>query len=267
VQILIADKILIYIIINLKMEHRDYQTSHNIKQIDYDSIRKTAKEIIEGSRRIYRLIPKGERGRIEGGARNVEASCLLGTSERTDLSDSSRGQALIQEQLLEEYAKHEGIWFNHEEIRKNWNRIDTGQSVEAEVYLDETGVYVNKVFHYVNSDTPMECIDDRISLHNALFPPTKYELLGFTRTIKGFAFILKQPFIKGRKTTEEDNLTGFMHKLGFEEKGWYRYESSSIEIADLHEGNVLMGEDGNFYFIDTIPRFMDYEIYYHFVIK
>jgi hypothetical protein len=249
------------------MENRDYQESHNIKQIDYDSIRKTAAAIIARSRRIYRLIPKGERGRIEGGRRNVEASCLLGTSARTDLSDPGRHQALIQERLLEEYAKHEGIWFDHNEIRRNWNRIDNGQSAEAEVYLDKTGVYVNKVFHYINSDTPMECIDDRISLHNALFPDTKYELLGFTETIKGFAFILKQPFIKGRKTTEEDNLAGFMHKLGFEEKGWYRYESSSIEIADLHEANVLMGEDGNFYFIDTIPRFMDYHIYENFVIK
>ncbi|GHT87520.1 hypothetical protein FACS189474_0500 [Bacteroidia bacterium] len=87
------------------MESRDYQTSNNIKHVHYDSIRKTAKEIIEGSRRIYRLIPKGEKGRIEGGARNVEASVLIGTEERTDLSDPGRHQALIQERLLEEYAK------------------------------------------------------------------------------------------------------------------------------------------------------------------
>ncbi|WP_055431981.1 hypothetical protein [Candidatus Symbiothrix dinenymphae] len=35
--------------------------------------------------------------------------------------------------------------------------------------------------------------------------------------------------------------------------GYNRYGNDILEIADLHEGNVLMGEDGNFYFIDTIP--------------
>jgi hypothetical protein len=235
--------------------------------IDYDSIRKTAAEIVAGNKRIYRLISAGEKGRIAGGRRNVEASYLLGTSKKTDLSDTSREQALIQEKLLEVYAKHEGIWFEYEDIRKTWNRIDTGQSVEAEVYFEEDGQFVKKIFHYLNSDTPLEFMDDRISLHNALFPDTEYELIGFTKTVKGFAFILKQVFIIGRKTAEKDDLDGFMRRLGFIKQGFNRYQNSIIEVADLHEANVLWGEDGNFYFIDTIPRLMDKEVYWDFVIK
>jgi hypothetical protein len=239
----------------------------NNNNIDYDSIRKTAEKIVAGSQRIYRLFPEGERGRITGGRRNVEATCILGTSEKTDLSDTSREQVLIQENLLEDYAKHEGIWFNYEDIRKSWKRIDTGQSTEAEVYFEDNGTFVRKVFHYYNSDTPMEFLDDRISLHNALFPATKYELIGFTKTGKGFAFILKQVFIQGRKTTAEDDLDGFMHRLGFMKRGFNRYQNSIIEVSDLHEANVLMGDDGNFYFIDTIPRLMDNNIYYSFFLK
>ncbi|GHT26376.1 hypothetical protein FACS189432_00660 [Bacteroidia bacterium] len=235
--------------------------------IDYDSIRKTAAEIVAGSKRIYRLISAGEKGRIAGGRRNVEASCLLGTEARTDLSDTSPGQVLIQERLLEKYARHKKIWFDYEDIKKLWKRIDIGQSAEAEVYEDEDKAFVKKVFHYLNSDTPLEFIDDRISLHNALFPDTKYELTGFTKTAKGFAFILKQVFIIGRKTTEEDDLDGFMRRLGFIKRGFNRYQNSIIEVSDLHEANVLLGEDGNFYFVDTIPRLMDKEIYWNFVIK
>jgi hypothetical protein len=174
---------------------------------------------------------------------------------------------LIQEQLLEDYAKYEDIWCEYEWIEKNWKRIDTKQSAEAEVYLEANGQYVDKVFHYINSDTPLKYIDDRISLHNALFPDTKYELLGFTRTVKGFAFIIKQAFIKGRETTKEDDLIGFMHRMGFEKRGFNRFQNSIIEISNLHEGNVLMGEDGNFYFIDTIPGLMDKEIYQTFIIQ
>ncbi|MDR0547381.1 MAG: hypothetical protein LBG77_07350 [Dysgonamonadaceae bacterium] len=75
-------------------------------------------------------------------------------------------------------------------MKRKWHRIDTRQSTEAEIYEDEDKSFIRKVFHYLNSDTPLEFLDDRISLHNALFPDTKYELLGFTRTIKGFAFAL-----------------------------------------------------------------------------
>ncbi|MDR0547380.1 MAG: hypothetical protein LBG77_07345 [Dysgonamonadaceae bacterium] len=82
------------------------KTTNNI---DYDSIRKTAAAIVAGSQRIYRLIPEGEKGRIAGGIRNVEASCLLGTEENTDLSDTSERQSLMQEHLLEKYAKHENM--------------------------------------------------------------------------------------------------------------------------------------------------------------
>ncbi len=233
----------------------------------YDTIKETARKIAEGSRQIYRLTSAGEQGRIDGGQRNVEASCLLGTSEKTDFSDTSEYQALVQEKLLEEYARSEKIWFEHENIKKDWKRIDNGNGAEAEIYLEKNGIYVNKVFHYINSCTPFEFIDNRISIHNSLFPATKYELLGFTRSLKGFAFILKQPFITGRDTTPNDNLAKFMSEAGFTKKRHYCYSNDLIEIDDLHGGNVLKGNDNNFYFIDTIPMlkkgdfYLDFQIY------
>jgi hypothetical protein len=237
-----------------------------MKDIDYGSIKKAAEEIINGSRQIYRLIPKAEKGRIEGGRRNVEATILLGTEERTDLSDTSEFQAVIQEQTLEDYARQESIWFEHEHIKNKWKRIDNKNGAEAEIYEDEDSSFVRKVFHYINSDTPLEFLDNRIALHNALFPDTKYELIGFTKTIKGFAFIIKQPFIKGRETNKEDNLVEFMKHAGFITNGYNRYYNNVIEIEDLHEANVLKGEDGNFYFIDTIPSLREKSIYLNFKI-
>jgi RIO-like serine/threonine protein kinase len=58
-----------------------------------------------------------------------------------------------------------------------------------------------------------------------------------------------------------------MRRLGFMKRGFNRYQNSIIEIADLHEANVLVGADGNFYFIDTVPRLMDKKIYWEFILK
>jgi hypothetical protein len=239
----------------------------NNSQDIYANIKETAKRIIRGDAKIRRLMDKGEQGRIEGGQTNVEASCLLGTEERTDLSDTSEFQALIQEQLLEKYAKHEGKWFDYDkEIKGKWDRIDDKTGAEAEVYEAEDKSFVKKVFHYINSDTPLEFLDNRISLHNALFPATKYELIGFTKTRKGFAFIIKQAFIKGRETKKEDNLSKFMHEAGFTHEMYHRYWNDIYEIEDLHGGNVLKGEDGHFYFVDTIPSYKDKAMYQDFQI-
>ena len=235
--------------------------------MDYEAIKQTATEIIHGVRQIYRLHAEGEQGRISGGKRNVEASCILGTSSETDLSDTSEYQAIIQERLLEDYAKHEKIWYDHDTIRKKWNRIDNRNGAEAEVYLEKNRKYVRKVFHYINSDTPLEFIDNRISLHNSLFPPTKYKLIGFTRTIKGFAFIIKQVFIIGRGINSGDNLSQYMKDIGFPNEKNMCYWNDILEIGDLHEGNVLKDKNDEFYFIDTIPCLKDKSFYQRFSIR
>ena len=56
---------------------------------------------------------------------------------------------------------------------------------------------------------------DRITLHNALFPETRLNVLGFGRTIEGdFQIIVQQPFIHGTSLTD-DEIRDYVESLGF----------------------------------------------------
>ena len=222
----------------------------------YSRIRAEADDIIQQRKRISCLsVREAEQGRIEGGRRNVEASCLIGRKDKTNAQDTGAIKN-SQELKLEEWASYEKIWFDNAGIKENWKRIDDGTSVEAEVY--DFGVNVRKVFHYkVFSDYPMDFINDRISIHNGLFPDTKYELIGFTKTEKGFAFVLEQPYIDGADCATEEEIEEFMKVIGFPNREDKEYWNDYYTVKDIHPGNVLKvkDRDGSFkmFVIDPIP--------------
>jgi hypothetical protein len=228
----------------------------NARERKYSKIRAEAADVIQGHKRISRLLGQAESGRKEGGIRNVEASCLVGRDESANKTHSTRELKILQEQKLEEWAKHEKIWFSHDYIRKNWKRIDDGTSVEAEVYGFQETKTVRKVFHYDAIDsnyTPMRFIDNRISIHNGLFPETKYKLIGATKTYKGFAFVLEQPYIEGEQLTENE-IDEFMETIGFFNHAGTFHWNDFYCVGDLHTKNVLRDRDGNIFVIDPVPR-------------
>jgi len=220
---------------------------------DYEHIRKTADEIIRGSKHIERLSPKEEQGRIKGGRVNVEATLLLRGTEVTSSEDGEGVAELVtaQEKILEDYAKDNGLWVEHSTIEKDWKFLDNGE--EAKMYrIDDS--YVNKVYDYqVMSLSPLEFIDNRISLHNFMFEGTSYELTGFTKTKRGLSFIVKQPYIRNYSKTPIDNIRKEMEKRGFKKLDNKSYYNDNYLVEDLHEKNVITKDDtGKLYFIDTV---------------
>jgi 8-oxo-dGTP pyrophosphatase MutT (NUDIX family) len=219
---------------------------------DYEHIRKTADEIIRGTKHIERLSPEEEQGRNQGGRVNVEATLLLRGKEITSSEDGEGVAELItaQEKILEGYAKDNGLWVENSTIEKDWKFIDNGE--EAKVYDD--GDYVKKVYDYrMMSLSPLEFIDNRISLHNFMFPGTSYELTGFTKTKKGLSFILKQPYIRNYSKTPIENIKEEMEKRGFKKIDNKSYYNDNYLVEDLHSKNVLTKDDtGKLYFIDTV---------------
>ena len=97
-----------------------------------------------------------EEGKALGGLRNVEATEILRRSK------SASGEE--QEKTLVEYAKERGCLFSLEGIKKHFKYLDKGG--ESEVYLDKGGKYVLKITSYFMSDTPLQFLTNRITLHN-----------------------------------------------------------------------------------------------------
>ena len=82
---------------------------------------------------------------------------------------------------------------------------------------------------------------DRITLHNALFPETRLNVLGFGRTTEGdFQIIVQQPFIHGTSLTD-DEIRDYVESLGFKlinPRNW-TYATPRIYLSDMHDENLI----------------------------
>ncbi|MDR0544191.1 MAG: hypothetical protein LBG30_02425 [Odoribacteraceae bacterium] len=235
--------------------------------INYGQLKKATDAIERDKAYLNRLSPTEERGRVEGNRENVSASLLLAAKERAgsqERRDARQGtdseRAKVQEQLLKKYARENNLWFDPEEI-DSWEYITSG--MEARVYNDPDSKYVLKVvYNYKNfTPTPLEYLDNRISLYNHLFgnSGSKIELVGFTETygatrdVKGpfFAFVIRQVHVQGRELAEEEIplLDKEMKQRGFDKKGDVYYNDDYI-VKDLHADNVIIDNNGNLFFID-----------------
>jgi len=197
-------------------------------------------------------------GIIKGGQRNVEATLLLAGNAGTDKEE----QRKYQENLLRIYGMDTEIWIQQELFNEE-NYLSEGS--EAKVYYSPNAGFVRKVVDYKRfSRTPFEFVINRIGLHNYLFGGSPYELVGFTWTEdfmgnKTFAFIIEQPFIKGKYLeTKKDNIL-FLNKMNVSgylirfEKDKRVFYNDNYVIKDLHNENIIVTKQASYAFIDPVP--------------
>ena len=122
-------------------------------------------------------------GRSLGGSRNVAATEFLRGYEKSDIQE--------QEAKLSEYAQKNNCWFDFtaigqefgteifEKLKEEYGHEAPEVGAEACLYQYNM-MHVLKVMRYNAFDTrPLGFLDNRIALHNHLFPETLYELIGF----------------------------------------------------------------------------------------
>lgn len=95
---------------------------------------------------------------------------------------------------------------------------------------------------------------ERIYAQNTYFPDCAYTLLGFSKNKDGkTCAVIQQPYIISNREATEDEITKELIKLGFMPQMDGEYFSNGVhDIFDVSPNNVLVGLDGNLYFIDTI---------------
>ena len=221
-----------------------------IVENQFKNISDYAERAIKGEVKIERLSPEEEQGRLRAGKRNVEATLLCVSSQRTDSENTSQFSRIGQEETLRDWAKSEGIWVDYWGQKKYWDFI--GEGAEARVYILPGGNRVKKVVWYgFSHEEPINYLD-RLALHNFLFPDVPYELVGLTATDRGFAFIVEQPFVKGVVNSSKQDVIGEMERMGFTDRGGNMFTNDDYIVEDLHSGNVVKDENGSLYFIDPI---------------
>jgi len=199
---------------------------------------------------VNRLSTDEEQGRARGGRRAVELTHAAGRGATAGKEPSEADQV---ESVLE-YAKKKGWLLDVDEIRKNNEYLDGGS--EARVYLKNDGKTVLKIIDYhIFSSTPLQFLDDRIALHNYLFPETKLVIEGVVKEDDKLNFVVSQRFIRSASSTiVGPPLSDIVEEL--EKRGFVQDEDAFVSedyvAFDMHRGNWVRGANGELYCIDSV---------------
>lgn len=220
-----------------------------------------AEQFIDGRLVYKRFSPLEQHGCSEGGAAHVIASLLAGAEDSADtdagsVSDFKREfqQGEKQATVIEVWAKKVGLWTDN--VEENLSRTlgnEIAEGGEAKVY-DHGATLIKSIGldYYI---LPILALD-RISLHNAYFPETRLNVIGFGRDgNQNFKIIVEQPFIEGNHMSD-DEIRSFMTNMGFSlvnPRNW-TYATPEIYLSDMHDENVIKSDAGTVFVVDCDIR-------------
>ena len=156
----------------------------------------------------------------------------------------------VQLVRLKKWAQEQNCWFNNHSQFGDF--IDRGS--ENEVYLSPNSKEIVKLNDFRYSDDNLTSFFERIKAHNRYFPDCKYIMNGFAENQDGkVCAVLVQPFIADARLATKEEIHDEFLRLGFhpEDNGNY-YTNGRHDIFDAVDGNVLIDDEGNMFFIDTI---------------
>ena len=156
----------------------------------------------------------------------------------------------VQLVRLKKWAQEHRCWYDDRSQFGDF--FDRGS--ENETYLSTNDKEIIKLNDFRYSDDNLTSFFERIKAHNQYFPDCIYPMIGFGENSDGkTCAVLVQRFVHSFRLATKEEVHDEFIRLGFhpEDNGEY-YTNGLHDIFDAVEGNVLMGDDGHIYFIDTI---------------
>lgn len=180
----------------------------------------------------------------------VCSGCPCTESELREIycTDDLVNDGLIQQELIESWARSIGIWYDNPEDYLNTLSGIRDDGTESQVFISPEDSKVYKLISLKHYNVVRLALD-RLIIHNALFPATYLKVFGFGKNENNkFVIMVEQPYVRGRGVTEEERFD-FMMKMGFEEAGMdyglhLNYKTDDLYVGDLNQFNVLKGESG-----------------------
>jgi hypothetical protein len=93
---------------------------------------------------------------------------------------------------------------------------------------------------------------ERLLAHNLYFPEAPLRLEGFVEAETGLCPLFTQPDVHAVRGANRQEVEFSMNRRGSVRTSFDDYHSPSLLVEDLHEGNVLMDEDGALHVIDPV---------------
>ena len=219
------------------------QISEKVVIFAFDNVQRMSNDNIE------QLSPQGDTRENEfGGLLAAASDFARGVLESVQALAGTTACKGVQIARLKEWAIANHCWIDRTTLG---TYSDRGSENEVYASLDSRFVYKLNDFRY--SDDNLKPFFERISVHNELFPDCEYILIGFAENRDGkVCAALRQPFILAQREATQQEINEEMEHLGFlkEQEGYFT--NGEYDIFDAVPNNVLMGDDGHLYFIDTI---------------
>ena len=195
------------------------------------------------------LPPQGDRRENEVGGLLAAASdfarSVLESIQALAGTTACKGVQIVK---LKDLSIQQGCWIDKDTLG---TYSDRGSENEVYASLDSKHVYKLNDFRY--SDDNLSPFFERISVHNELFPDCEYTFLGFAENRDGkVCAVLRQPFILSQREATQQEIDEELVWLGFHKELDGYFTNGDYDIFDAVPNNVLKGEDGHLYFIDTI---------------
>ena len=198
-----------------------------------------------------RLSQEGEcRNETESGILESASAVAQRVLEEIETLAGTTTCKSVQLVRLKKWAQEQGCWFDdHSQFGEFFDR-----GSENEAYLSvETGDVV-KLNDFRYSDDNLTSFFERIKAHNKYFDACPYRMIGMAENQDGsICAVLVQPYIADARLATKEEIHEEFLRLGFhaEDDGAY-YTNGQHDIFDAVDGNVLVDDDGHFFFIDTI---------------
>jgi hypothetical protein len=198
-----------------------------------------------------RLSQEGEcRNEAEGGLLERASAFAHGVLEEIEALAGTTACKSVQLVRLKKWAQEHGCWYDDRSQFGDF--FDRGS--ENETYLSVDGTEIIKLNDFRYSYDNLASFFERIKAHNRYFDACSYRMIGFCENSDGIiCAVLVQRFVHSVRIATKQEVHDEFIRLGFhpEDNGEY-YTNGQHDIFDAVEGNVLMGDDGHIYFIDTI---------------
>jgi hypothetical protein len=149
----------------------------------------------------------------------------------------------LQEKLVQEWAEVMNIWFPsaEENIESEYGNM-IAQGAEAKVYYKDNDTSVIKLRTSIYAT--LERAFESIVLHNALFPETPMNVIGFTRDKDGlFRTILTQPYIGCKRLATKEEIDLMVEGKDFIDNyngQGVNYINDRLHLEDMHPANVFI---------------------------
>lgn len=217
---------------------------------------------IQNGSRIYQRCPQGSfRGLPKGGRRNVQASALCrakGTADDRAHEASLPSSYSPEQEIIARWAIRDGCWSDYPEtdlVSSGKKHKDFLDGSESRIFYDGSDKVFKTIDHVRYGS--LQCLLDRITIHNHLFPETAMHVEGFgvrdyAEDNSGFCVVISQPFIQGQAPSFEEIEKSLLSRgvVKKDNTGIFFSPEHDYLIADVRPNNALKTSEGNIFIFD-----------------